>query len=61
MQSQASTPVHALKIPKLTAIILFGHIKMLHTLVGMGRAALAATVAIPRYGDLNFHIGLMKC
>ena len=48
VQSHASTPVHALKIPKLTAIILFAHIKMLHTRVAMGRAALGAAVAIPR-------------
>ena len=31
-----------------------GHTQTLHTLVGMGSAALVAAVALPRHGDLNF-------
>ena len=36
------------------AISLLGHAKILHTLVGMASAALAAAVALNRYGDPNF-------
>ena len=34
--------------------------KILHTLVGIGSAALAAAAALPRYGHANFPHGTMK-
>ena len=43
----ASTPVRVLKIPNMAAIPLFGHMDILHTLVGVGGAALAAAVPCP--------------
>ena len=49
VQSHASTSVRTLKIPMLAAVPLFGHTKILHTLLGMGSAALAAAVPyLPR-------------
>ena len=45
--SPASLSVRTLKIPTLAAIALFGHTKILHTLIGMGSAALAAAVPYP--------------
>ena len=43
VQSHASPSVHALKIT-MAATQLFGHTVTLHTLTGMGSAALAAAV-----------------
>ena len=49
VQSHASTPARTLKIPSTGSCIpLSGHTKMLHSLVGMGSAALAAAAALPR-------------
>ena len=42
VQSHASTSVCTYKSQTLSAIPLFGHTKILHTLIGMGSAALAA-------------------
>ena len=36
------------------------HKKTKHALVGLGNAALAAAVALPGYGDLNFSQGINK-
>ena len=48
MQSLASTSVRMLKIPNTGSHIpLFGHTKILHVLLGMGSAALAAAVPYP--------------
>ena len=48
MQSHASTAVRTLKIPNTGSHIpVFGYAKILHTLVGMGSAALAAAVLYP--------------
>ena len=59
MQSHAPTAVRPLKISNTGSHIpLFGHMKILHTLVGMGSAALAAAVASPRQGDPNFPPGI---
>ena len=50
MQLHASTSVCMLKLPNTGShITLFGHAKILHTLVGMGSAALVAAVVSPRY------------
>ena len=38
---------HVKKSPTLTAAPLFGHTEILHTLVGMGSAVLAAAVLYP--------------
>ena len=46
VQSHASTSVRALKTPKHWQLWL-GHTKTLHTLIGMGSAALAAAVPYP--------------
>ena len=52
VQSYASTSVRTLQIPNtLAAIPLSGHRKILHTLIGMGSAALAAAVPYP--GKVN--------
>ena len=42
------------------AIPFFGHIEILHMLVSVGSTALAAAVVLPRYGGLNYVVGLMK-
>ena len=47
VQSHASTPVHTLKIPNTGSIPLFGHMKILHKLTGMGSTAITATVPYP--------------
>ena len=47
VQSHASTTVRVKKSQTLEAIPLFGHTKILHTLVGMGSAALAAAAPYP--------------
>ena len=39
--------VRPLKIQALAAIPLFGHIQILHTLIGMGSAVLVAAVPYP--------------
>ena len=39
---------------------LFGHAKILHALVGMGSAALAAAVPYPGKSNTNFPQGTMK-
>ena len=44
-KQQAATPI-------------FGHTKILHMLVSMGSAALAAAVVLPRYGGLNYACGI---
>ena len=57
----SSISVRTLKTPSTVSYIpLFGHTKILHTLVGMGSAALAATVPYPGYGDPNFPRGTRK-
>ena len=61
VQSHASTFVRTLKIYKknpLAAIPLFGHTKILHTLIGLGSAALAASVVpYTRVKPPEFHAG----
>ena len=48
MQLHASTSVCMLKLPNTGShITLFGHAKILHTLIGMGSAALVAAVLYP--------------
>ena len=42
----------------LAPIPWFGHRKLLHTLIGMGSAVLAAAVPVPRVGDPNFLHGI---
>ena len=47
-RSHASTSVRTLKIPNTGSHIpLFGHTKIAHTLIAMGRAALAAAMLYP--------------
>ena len=41
-----------------TAIPFFGHTKILHMLVSVGSAALAAGVVLARYGGLNYARGI---
>ena len=43
---------------QLAAIPFFGHTKILHMLVWIGSAALAAAVVLPRYGGLNYARGI---
>ena len=53
VQSHASTSVRTLKFPNtgtVAATPLFGHSKVLHTLIAMGSAALAAAVHYPGKG-----------
>ena len=50
-KSHASTSVHTLKSRTLAVIPVFEHTKILHTLTGMGSAALAAAVVY--YARLN--------
>ena len=45
MQPHVSTSMCTLKIPTRAGIPLFGHTKILHTLIGMGSTALAAAVS----------------
>ena len=40
------------------AIPFFGHTEILHMLVSMDSAALAAAVVLPRYGGLNYARGI---
>ena len=47
-----------LKNPTLAAIPVFGHMKTLHTLTGMGSAALVAAVPCPGKVTQTFHRGL---
>ena len=42
----------------LAATPLFGHMKILHTLVWIDRTAAAAVVVFPRHGNLNFPQGI---
>ena len=42
------------------AIPFFGHTEILHMLTSMSSTALAAAVVLPRYGGLNYAVGLMK-
>ena len=46
-KSHASTSVHTLKSRTLAVIPVFEHTKILHTLIGVGSAALAAAVPYP--------------
>ena len=41
-----------------TAIPLFGHTEILHTLVSWGSTALAAAVVLRRYDGLNYACGI---
>ena len=64
MQSHASTPARTLKIPSTGShtvvwIYIYIYTKILHTLIGMGSAALLATVPY-RVNDTNFPQGAMK-
>ena len=45
--ARISISMHIKKSPILSAIPLFGHMKILHTLTGMGSAALVAAVPCP--------------
>ena len=42
------------------AIQLFEHTKILHMLISVGSTALAAGVALPRYGGLNYARGISE-
>ena len=52
--AHASISVCTLKIQTLTVTPLCGHRTILHTLVGMGSAALTAAVCLPMYNDPYF-------
>ena len=58
VQSHVSTSVHTLKIPSTVSHVpLFGHMKILHSLVGMGSAALVAAVPKPGMATCISHKG----
>ena len=52
-QAHASTPACTFKIPN-TGSHTIGHMKILHAEAGMDSAALAAAVALSRWGDPHF-------
>ena len=54
VQSHASVSVRTLKIPQLADMPLFGHMKILHTPIGMGSTALAAAVKSSQVKQLKF-------
>ena len=55
MQSHAPVSVGTLKFPNIGSdIALFGHLEILHTLTGMGSAALADAVPYPGKGTRIF-------
>ena len=45
---------------QLAAMPFFGHTKILHMLISVGSTALAAGVALPRYGGLNYARGISE-
>ena len=57
VQSHASTSVLTSKIPTLAAIPLSGHMKILHTLIGMGSTARVAAVPYPGKATKISHKG----
>ena len=57
VQSHASVSAHTLKTPQLADMPFFGHMKILHTLIGMGSTARVAAVPYPGKATKISHKG----
>ena len=57
MQLHTSASVHTLKSPNAGKYTIAGHMKMLHTRIGVGSAALSAAVPYPGKATQISHKG----